>query len=139
MPRISVQLLDTQNADMAVPAGGADGVDLDAIQNQLGTRPARGSLVINGGCSAGALSGLFRLWLWYPEAGNQGEWFPAGIGADATKGTVNGGNAIGETVPNGIRHAEPVTDITHATRAYLQLTAGAGTGRWYSAWVVAVF
>lgn len=46
-----------------------------------------------------------RIWLYQSSSGRA---FPAGIGADATKGYLNGGASFGETGSDQLRHVEPV-------------------------------
>lgn len=46
-----------------------------------------------------------RLWLY---SGLIGKAFPAGIGADAAKGYLNGGSSFGETGTDKLRHCEPL-------------------------------
>lgn len=46
-----------------------------------------------------------RVWLYHRSSGKA---FPAGIGADTTKGYLNGGTAFGETGADRVRHVEPL-------------------------------
>ena len=58
-----------------------------------------------------------------------GVWVPLGTGADATKGTINAGAAIGETagIADVIRHSEIVSGLFNFDRVYAELTAIGGT------------
>lgn len=65
-----------------------------------------------------------RLWVWSDVTAI---WHPLGAGADATKGTVNDGAAMGETTADQIAHSEIVVGIKHLDRIYAEVTAINGT------------
>lgn len=80
-----------------------------------------------------------RLWIYFSKIGH-GEnamtvnsWFPIGTGADATKGTINAGSAMGETDTDIVRHAEVISNIEYGERVYLEYVSGTGT---YSACLI---
>jgi hypothetical protein len=60
---------------------------------------------------------------------SSGVWKPLGTGADATKGTINGGAAIGETagISDVVRHSEIVSGLFNFDRVYAEIVAIGGT------------
>ena len=71
-----------------------------------------------------------RLWGWNTELA---KWFPLGVGAAATKGTINAGAAMDETGTDSIRHCEVVNSLHRIQRVYLQVTVISGTNTAVSA------
>jgi len=65
-----------------------------------------------------------------------GRWFPLGTSStDADKGKLNEGNAMGETAADQISHSEPVLNLHHLDRVYLEITAIGGTATAIDAWL----
>ena len=63
-------------------------------------------------------------------------WLPLGIGANATKGIVNGGAACGETDTDIVRHAEVIDGLFGIERVYAEVTAIGGALTTISAWLI---
>lgn len=64
-------------------------------------------------------------------------WVPVGTGTDADKGKLNAGAAIGESVTDGIRHAEPLLLAGHFDRLYVEVVAIGGTATAIDVWITA--
>lgn len=119
--------------------GGADnvGVSLTGGGATPAPRPDAGIIFVTsvagfGTMTAGATAP--RLWGYSSSAK---EWFPCGTGADATKGCLNFGTALGETSANLVTHSERVQGLSAFERLYLEITATpGGTSTAISAWLV---
>ncbi len=127
---VAVEILASATATNSPPASATAGVSLDAIQAAFGgTIPEDLSIVVTSTAGSGTMTVTLRLWEKFGVLASQanGLWCPAGIGADAVKGVLNGGAAIGETSADLIRHCEPVSLTAHAQRLYVEITAIGGT------------
>lgn len=77
------------------------------------------------GTGTGALTILYaRVWLFDAV---EAKAFPAGVGADATKGWLNNGAAFGVTSANKLRHSEPLMYVGHADGIQIELGTLGGT------------
>ncbi len=125
----SIQLLNAATATTAAPSAASDGVSTAALY------PFGGSalLVLKSTAGSDTMTITTRLWGYSSVAA---AWFPLGVGADGTKGTLNAGSATGETGANEIRHSERVVGIAGFERLALQVTAIGGTNTAVSAWAV---
>lgn len=121
----SLSLLVAATATNSAPSGASAGVALTAFDVKgLGWSPRVGSLRIWSSAGSGTMTATIRLWGYDSLIA---DWLPLGPGADATKGTINDGNALGETGANIIRHTEPVDLPCHFERLYVEVTAIGGT------------
>ena len=118
-----VVLLTNQTAVNGAPSGVAAGVSLDDF-GPLGHDDVLKFLAVSV-AGTGAISFSLRLWLFEPRSG---EWSPAGVGDDATKGTLDAGTAMGETSTDKVTHTENVFNVVGYTRAYCELVSIAGGG-----------
>lgn len=99
------------------------------------SRPSQEASIVIKGTGTGTVSGTFRLWGYVAALGG-GTWVPLGTGADTTKGTINGGSALGEVKSDIVLHAEPLLLAGHFNRLYLEMTAVSGTTPSFEAWIV---
>ena len=77
-----------------------------------------------------------RVWCYSPLTT---VWHPLGSNAtEATRGVLNGGNAIDEDGADTLVHAEPITGLGAFTRIYLEVTAIGGTNTAVSSWLTTV-
>lgn len=96
--------------------------------------PSRESTVLVASTAgSGTMTVTIRLW-GYNSA--TGEWFPLGTGADASKGVINAGAAIGEVKTDKILHAEPLLMAGHFDRLYAEITAIGGTATAVDVWLI---
>lgn len=132
----AIELLAATVATNGQPSGASAGLDLHEVSTLFGGFfPDQVTLVVESTAGSGTMTVTCRLWGYLPF--NSGKWVPLGTGADTTKGTINDGSAIGETIADGIRHAEPVNLAGHFSRLYLEVTAIGGTSTSVTAWIVA--
>lgn len=128
---VAIEILASATAANSPPATLTAGVSVDDIKRAFGGAvPDDLSLVVLSTAGSDTMTVTLRLWAkWGTLAGltANGAWTPLGTGADGTKGTVNGGAAIGETGSNTIRHAEPVSLTAHCQRVYVEITNIGGT------------
>lgn len=137
----AVCLMTGQAVANGAPSGASAGVPNYPNENKLtapsgasySTKAARESNIMIKGTGSGTVAGTFRLW-GYLDA--LAEWVPLGVGADTTKGTLNAGNAIGETATDKVLHCEPVLLAGLFTRIYLELLSPSGTTPSFEAWLV---
>lgn len=73
----------------------------------------------------GAVSATVRLWCYHRTTALV---YPWGVGADATKGIINNGAAMGATDTDKLRHREIIPGPGMADGIQAQITASAGTG-----------
>ena len=127
--RDSVQLLTAATAANGVPTLATHGQPLNDIRYA-------DSGVLTVASTAGSVVMTVTIRLWGYEA-DSAEWFPLGVGPDATKGIINGGVALGETSADQIAHSEIVSNIQSIDRIYAEITAIGGTATAISCWLVA--
>lgn len=130
----AVELLASATATNSPPSGTSAGLAMNFLTTALGLVPNTLSLAIVSTAGSGTMTATFRLWGYLPTPIAQ--WVPLGPGGDTTKGTINEGNAIGETGSNQILHVEPVDFPAHFTRLYLEITAIGGTATAVTAWLL---
>lgn len=134
-------LLEAVTAANGVPSGASAGVacyptSLMGPSDEgacYSGRSAREASIVVKGVGTGTVTMTLRLWGYLAVAG---VWVPLGTGADADKGKLNGGAAIGEVATDVALHAEPVVMVGDFDRLYLEVVAIGGTGTAVSAWLV---
>lgn len=133
----SVVLLAPAAATNSPPSGASAGLATVLLYNLNDQWPSVCSLQLYSTAGSGTMSVTCRLWGYLPNATGTGIWFPMGVGADSTKGTINAVSAIGETGTDVIRHTETVNLPCHFQRLYLEITAISGTGTSVTAELIA--
>lgn len=123
----SIVLLASTTAANNPPSGSGNtvGLFMADVYNIFSQMPTELTLMLYSTAGSGTMSVSARLWGYTPA--NGGMWFPMGIGADATKGMINAGSAMGETAADKIRHTETISLPGHFERLYLEITAISGT------------
>lgn len=82
---------------------------------------------------SGAMDVEIRMWVYlrsYTKRGEKvavGKWFPIGVGADSSKGTINMEGVIGETDTDSITHCEVIDNLMMYDRVYAEVVAINGT------------
>ena len=117
------RLLDPATATNSPPSGSSAGLDLSTYGGAF-AKIELAELEVYSTAGSDTMTVTLRLWGYDATAD---VWFPVGTGADATKGVLNNGAAIGETGSNTIRHTEPLYDLHVYSRLYLEITAIGGT------------
>jgi hypothetical protein len=133
---LSVELLASATAANSAPSGASAGLDVGLLVSAFGTIPQTLTLFVASTAGSGTMTCALRLWGYYPTLAG-GTWVPIGPGADSTKGTINEGQALGETGTNVIRHAEPVDLVGHFSRLYCEIVSIGGTSTAITAWLIA--
>jgi hypothetical protein len=128
-PRVrTVRLVESATAANAAPAGAPSATPAATVGFKLDT-----STLLTTSCTvriyetagSGTMAMTYaRAWGYSATAT---KWFPMGIGADATKGYLNGGAAFGETGANELRHAEALGFINHWDGIYIEFGTISGT------------
>lgn len=129
----AVEVLASATATNSPPSGASAGIAVNDL-SLFGMAPEEAVLVIASTAGSGTMTATFRLWGEVPVGG--GIWVPLGPGADATKGTLNTGSAIGETGTDTLRHSEVVEHLGLFRRLYVEITAIGGTSTAVTAWLV---
>ena len=123
---VQVCILASATATNSAPAQTTDGVSVDALRAAFGgTMPDIVKLIVKSTAGSATMTATLRLWELNGTVAT--DWAPSGTGADATKGVLNGGAALGETGANVINHCEPVYGLHQASRIYVEITAIGGT------------
>lgn len=123
-----ITLLSAVIATNSPPSGAAAGkpIHLNMDGQSVGEGMAFGDdaavLLVRSTAGSGTMTVTIRMW-GYASA----VWFPLGTGADATKGTINDGVALGETSADLIRHMEIMQGLSGLERIYAEITAIGGT------------
>lgn len=113
-----ITLLSAATATNSAPSGATAGVALPHLTD-------RALLFLRSTAGSGTMTVTCKLWGYNTL---QATWFPLGVHATAaTKGIINGGNAIAETGTDVIGHCEEVTSLRRIDRVYLEITAIGGT------------
>lgn len=113
----ALEILESRTTTNGAPSGDA-GVDLAVLRGRFGTRIPDGlSVLVKSTAGSGTMTVTPKLWLRF---GTTIGWFVAGA--------LNGGSAIAETGSDSIAYSEIVDDLDNADRAYLEISAIAGTG-----------
>ena len=123
-------LLASATATNSPPTLASDGVSLATSA----IRGDRGLCLVQSTAGSGTMTVTIRLWGYsaVPAA-----WAPLGYGADATKGVINDGAALGETGTNLIQHAELIDGLENFDRLYAEITAIGGTSTAISCYLAA--
>lgn len=128
---IVVRLVDGDTATNGVPSGPPSATPAATVGFALSALdmgnllPSEATLRVRSTAGSGAMAATVKLWNYTAESG---VWTPAGIGAGASKGTINGGASIDEGPSSDlIRHSEPITCLHHFDGVYAEITAIAGT------------
>ena len=113
----------------AAPATGAKFYDVSGLLTTFGLRriPAGSVIRIYNTAGTGAVSiSYVRLWEYHTASQKM---YPLGIGADADKGKLNNGAALGVTGTDVLRHREtvPIAISGDGIQAEIGTTAGTGT------------
>lgn len=132
---IAIELLSTTSATNGTPSGASAGLALSTIVSYFGGVPDPMTLLLESTAGSGTMTVTARLWGYTPLDG--GTWVPLGTGGDTTKGTINAGNAIGETTADRLLHAEPFQLTGSFQRYYLEVTAIGGTSTAVKAYLLA--
>ncbi len=127
-----VEILASATATNSPPTNNA-GVAVNDL-SLFGAPPQKAALVVASTAGSGTMTATVRLWGKLPVGG--GIWMPLGPGADATKGVINEGTALGETSADAIRHSEMVENLGMFERLYLEITAIGGTSTAVTGWMV---
>jgi hypothetical protein len=129
----------TQDSEAPAPSALADGVSVNTLLEAFGGRiPEDVMLVLASRSGSGTLSGSWRLWEGFGTLAGRhatGLWCPADIGPDATKGIINAGSAIGESLSDKVRHCERINVTAAALSVALQGTGIVGTSPVFDAWI----
>ncbi len=108
----------------AVPTN-AQFYDLTAHRTQRGKLPDGTAIRVRSTAGSGVMTCAYvRIWLADKASATM---FPYGVGADADKGKLNNGGALGEDGANIIRHDELVPYLGHADGIMAELGALGGT------------
>lgn len=132
----SYLLLDTQGTN-GKPAEGAAATVLKAAPAPTEFLDLRGitpagrklptcALLLHNVAGTGVVSiSYVRVWLYNATTGKS---YPYGVGADADKGKINGGAALGVTDTDKLRHFEILPDLGFADGIQVELGVTTGTG-----------
>lgn len=82
-------------------------------------------VLVENAAGTGTVTATVRLWLYYISTGLA---YPWGIGADADKGKLNNGAAMGAVDTNKLRHRETVPGPGLADGIMAQVVSSTGTG-----------
>lgn len=127
----AVEILASATSTNSAPASLTAGVAVQTVADAFGGAiPSDLSLLVVSTAGSSTMNVTMRLWGKFGVlAGltSVGAWAPLGVGADATKGVINAGSAMGETGTDLIRHVEPVSLTAHMQRLYVEITSINGT------------
>jgi len=126
LPTNPAVLLTAATATNGAPSGATAGVAI--------TQPCdRGLFMLKSTAGSGTMTVTIKLWGYNPTLAT---WAPLGVHATAaTKGILNGGNAIGETGTDLIAHMEEIFGLMRVSRVYAEVFAIGGTSTAVSAWL----
>lgn len=96
------------------------------------TKTANEATIFAKGTGTGTVTMTLRMWGYLSALG---KWVPIGTGADATKGTLNAGAAVGEDTADVAVHCEPFYLAGHFDRLYCEVTA-IGAATTVEVWIV---
>ena len=108
---------------VAAPSAATDGVEMPKNQQTLATE--RCAVAISDRSGSGTLSITYAKIWGYIKFLNK--WFPLGTGADADRGKLNEGIALGEVAADDLRLIEEVGDLSLFDRVAVELNAVGGT------------
>ena len=143
---MKVQVLDGATAANSPPTAGSAtvGFALKGLGGWVSTvNPSQGqqpplsgqcAFVLKSTAGSATMTVTCRLWV-YSNA--VAEWVPYGANVTAaTRGLLNGGNAIDEVAANKLLHSELIAGLHNFDRAYIEITAIGGTSTAVDAWLV---
>jgi hypothetical protein len=116
------RILDARTSTNSAPSGSSAG--LANPKDNIWPLPQKAVVAVYSTAGSATMTATIKLWGYLTDAA---QWFPLGIGADALKGVMNGGAAIGETGTNVLQHAEIVEGLFSFDRIYAEVVAIGGT------------
>lgn len=116
------RILDARTSTNSAPSGSSAG--LANPKDNIWPLPQKAVVAVYSTAGSATMTATIKLWGYLTDAA---QWFPLGIGADALKGVMNGGAAIGETGTDVLRHAEIVEGLFSFDRIYAEVVAIGGT------------
>lgn len=99
--------------------------DLTKLQAENADLSADCEILVENVGGTGVVSAVVRLWCY---SASTGKAYPWGIGADAVKGTINGGASMGATDTDKLRHREIIPGPGLADGIQAQIVSSTGTG-----------
>jgi hypothetical protein len=107
----------------AAAGGGSANPPLDGVA----------SLSLKSTAGSATMTVTIKIWVWINALA---EWVPYGAHVTAaTRGLMNGGNAIDEVVADKLLHTELITGLNNYARIYAEITAIGGTSTAVSLWL----
>lgn len=116
------RILDARTSTNSAPSGSSAG--LANPKDNIWPLPQKAVVAVYSTAGSATMTATIKLWGYLTDAAR---WFPLGIGADALKGVMNGGAAIGETGTDVLQHAEIVEGLFSFDRIYAEVVAIGGT------------
>lgn len=116
------RILEGATATNSAPSGSSAGLAIPKAD--IWPLPSQAVVIVRSTAGSGTMTATIKLWGYSTVAA---QWFPLGIGADALKGVMDAGSALGETGADVIRHAEIVAGLFSFDRLYAEVTAIGGT------------
>ena len=134
----SLLLLDAVTATNGKPSAATDGkavrrTSKDNADEGFSDYTQRMVALLWSSAGSGTMDVTVRFWGYFRQYTKRGEkttvgkWFPLGVGADSTKGTMNAGAATGEVNTDAIAHSEVIENVMMFDRVYAEVTAISGT------------
>lgn len=119
----SIVVWAAQTSTNSPPSAATDGIATSQLVKD-GKIPDRVHALIWSTAGSGTMTCTLRLWAYHPTPA---KWFPLGLGAAGSKGTLNLGSTIDETAADTIAHAEPIQYLGPFSRVYVEIVAIGGT------------
>jgi hypothetical protein len=116
------RILEARTSNNSAPSGASAGEAVATLVTALGPLPDEVEVIVRSTAGSATMTCTVRLWGYVAST-----WVPLGPGADATKGYLNNGAAIGETAADTIVHAERVRGLFSFDRVYAEILAIGGT------------
>ena len=107
------RILDARTSTNSAPSGSSAG--LANPKDNIWPLPQKAVVAVYSTAGSATMTATIKLWGYLTDAAR---WFPLGIGADALKGVMNGGAAIGETGLDFFRDRTPRADQERAFAAH---------------------
>lgn len=118
------RLVDGATGTVAAPSAATSGVALEGWSHQL-RQTERMFLAITDRSGTGTLNFSYaKLWGYLVDLG---KWFPLSTGADADRGKLNDGGAIGEVAADDLRLIEVLCDVGVFDRLAVEIGTVTGT------------
>lgn len=118
------RILEARTSNNSPPSGASAGEANPVSGNLISPVPDVAEVLVRSTAGSATMTCTVRLWGYVTSIAT---WFPLGPGADATKGYLNNGAAIGETSTDSITHAERVRGLFSFDRIYAEILAIGGT------------